>query len=189
MEISADIYAWLTSIEALDFNTNNFTINDEGNVKLDIETTNKIHNGSFLRDVFVKLNELLNNLYGNIFKLDEKLENLENINDNAIKLKNWGLIIEFIGSYYGIKVDNDYKTLLVATDQLTFTDLFKRLYDFHLTLEEKVKRKRELEEKGVPKEKSIVERVNEKFAKEFNEDLTYDNLKVNLNTKGGKIKI
>jgi hypothetical protein len=174
INLTADIYAWLVSIEVLDFNTTNLIINEDGDIKLDNQLSDRIKNGCFFKNLFIKFNSLLNILYGNIFRLDEKLENLEDFNDNQVKLKNWNIIAEFASSYYGIKIDSDYKTLLIAVDQITFKDLFQKMYDFYLNLEEKVKRKKELGE-AVPKDKTVIEKVNDRFNKDFNEGYLNNN--------------
>lgn len=165
MEISADIYAWLVSIDVLNLTNYNFVVNEQGNINLDKITSNSIYSGCFFKPIFNKTNQLLNNLFGNVFKLDEKIEGIENSIDNSIKLKNWTLILEFIGSYYGIKVDSDYKALLVANDIPCFNDLFDKLYNFYLSLEEKVKKKKT----EFPVDRSVVDKVNDYFNKDFNE--------------------
>lgn len=178
MEITADIYAWLTSIDILPFDTTNFRINENGNVELTQELSNQVKNGCFFKGLFNKINDMLNSLYGNIFKVDEKVQNLDDINDNAIKLINWNIIVEFIASYYGINLDSDYKTMIIAGDQLTFDDFFEKLYEFYISLEDKIKKKKSTSG-VVPKDKSVVEKVNERFKKDFNEDYERRNKKIN----------
>jgi hypothetical protein len=137
-EITAEIYAWLTSIDLFDI-TSNFNINEKGNVELDQRTSNKVANGIFFKELFIKLNEMLNQFYGNIYKNDPKLYDLIDDDNPHTRIKNWDILAETLKNYYGIILDSNFKTLLVALDNDTFMDLFNRLMKFYIELEEKVK--------------------------------------------------
>ena len=153
LEIPPDIYAWLVSIDILDDSTYdkskeeenkinyphypnlpasvaNFSFNENGTVQLSPQVIKTILTGFFFPNLFSKLNLMMNEIYGNIYKNDESL--LQVINDETpqVKLHNWELILESIKNYYGIIFDNDFKTLLVAGDNTTFNDLFQKLYSF-----------------------------------------------------------
>ena len=136
--ISAELYAWLASIELFKLNSN-FIINTDGNVVLEEGVSKVIKNGYFFLKLFEKMNEMMNGIYGNIYKTDERLFQVANDDDNHVKMKNWGIILEVVKNYYGIIVDNDFRTMLVASDQESFNDFFQKIYKIYLELEEKIK--------------------------------------------------
>lgn len=179
MYIAAEIYAWLTSIEIFKV-SDNYKIDDQGNVLLDKKAIFDIQNGFLISKIIYKINLLLNEIYGNIFKLDEKLQNMENKNDNVIKLKNWSIISEYLTTYYGIKIDNDTKTLLVANDEETYNELFNHIYSFYISLEEKLKSKNNnkyIKEDAKLNEKSAIDKINERLNKL--ENLTIEDINKN----------
>ena len=92
MELSPEIYAWLVSIDILDdsvydkqkdinnkinypqypnlpASVANFEFGENGNIKLSQTVTRQITIGTFFPKLFSKMNILMNELYGNIYKL------------------------------------------------------------------------------------------------------------------------
>src|SRR4051794_4865121 len=110
IEITADVYAWLTSIDMFenddleqDQTTTiaNFSINEKGNVLLEEKFQKKIKSGTFFIKLFEKMNQMLNNLYGNIYKIDDRVSNIIEDNSAQIKLKNFDIILDIVKNYYG----------------------------------------------------------------------------------------
>jgi hypothetical protein len=186
IELTADIYAWLISIDMFepdsdndyDFLTSstnnknsisNFTINEKGNVLIEKAFSNKIFTGTFFPKLFLKLNSLLNNVYGNIYKTDERLHNIieekNSINSPILRLRNFEVILEIAKNYYGIVLDKDSTTLLVAGDLTTFCNFFERLYEFYIDLESKIPVKVKTKERKVETKKSNIEKL-----KNFNKE-------------------
>lgn len=198
LELPADIYAWLISIDVLDDSTYdteaaksnkdlfpnypnlpasvaNFSFNENGTVSLNKKLTKSIFTGEFFVSVFSKMNLLMNSLYGNIYKNDETLNNVINDDNPKIKLKNWELILESIKNYYGIIFDSDFKTLLIAGDIKTFNELFQRLYTFYNELQARIDK--ENETKNLDKKPNIElpvfdnDKTRELPKVRFNEDI------------------
>ena len=166
LEIPPDIYAWLVSIDILDDSTYdkskaeenkinypqypnlpasvaNFSFNENGTIQLSSQVIKTILTGFFFPNLFSKLNLMMNEIYGNIYKNDESLLQIINDETPQVKLHNWELILESIKNYYGIIFDNDFKTLLVAGDNTTFNDLFQKLYSFFLELQNRIEKENE----------------------------------------------
>ena len=138
MEVTADLYAWLTSIELFDLTTN-FSINEKGNVIIEKVFADKIKNGTFFIPLFEKLNEMLNATYGNVYKIDEKIYQLGDSSILQIRLKNWGVIKDFVKNYYGIDLNDDEKTLIIAEDNETLISFFNKLFHIYSSLDERIK--------------------------------------------------
>ena len=112
LEITADIYAWLASInifqpdekDSRNSLVTNFQINENGNITLEEKFQKKIKTGTIFSKLFQNINSLLNQLYGNIYKDDERMSNIIEENTPQIKLKNfdtfkvlrWALVILLI---------------------------------------------------------------------------------------------
>ena len=117
MELSPEIYAWLVSIDILDdsiydkekdinnklnypqypnlpASVANFEFGENGNIKLNQTVTRQIMIGNFFPKLFSKINILMNELYGNIYKDDDTLAQIVDNEQAQIKLHNWDLIIQ-----------------------------------------------------------------------------------------------
>ena len=163
MELSPEIYAWLVSIDILDdsvydkqkdinnqqnypqypnlpASVANFEFGENGNIKLNQTVTRQITVGSFFPKLFSKINILMNELYGNIYKDDETLAQIVDNDQAQIKLHNWDLIIQSLKNYYGISFDEDFKTLLIAGDMNSFNILFEKLYSFYCELKSRIEK-------------------------------------------------
>ena len=170
LALSPDIYAWLVSIDVLDdslYDPNkeksntikfpqypnlpasvvNFSFNENGSVNLSKDVNQSILTGYFFLNIFSKFNILMNEIYGNIYKHDQTLNQVINNETPQIKLHNWEVILESIKNYYGIIFDENFKTLLVAGDNTTFNELFQKLYTFYLDLQSRIEK--ENQEKNV----------------------------------------
>ena len=112
----------------------NFEFGENGNIKLSQTVTRQITVGTFFPKLFSKINILMNELYGNIYKDDETLAQIVDNDQAQIKLHNWDLIIQSLKNYYGISFDEDFKTLLIAGDMNSFNILFEKLYSCVLIL-------------------------------------------------------
>ena len=163
MELSPEIYAWLVSIDILDdsvydkekdinnklnypqypnlpASVANFEFGENGNIKLSETVTKQIVVGNFFPKLFSKMNILMNELYGNIYKDDETLAQIVDNDQAQIKLHNWDLIIQSLKNYYGITFEDDFKTLLIAGDMKSFNDLFEKLYSFYCELKSRIEK-------------------------------------------------
>jgi hypothetical protein len=166
LALSPDIYAWLVSIDVLDdslYDPNkeklntikfpqypnlpasvvNFSFNENGSVNLSKDVNQSILTGYFFLNIFSKFNILMNEIYGNIYKHDQTLNQVINNETPQIKLHNWEVILESIKNYYGIIFDENFKTLLVAGDNTTFNELFQKLYTFYLDLQSRIEKENE----------------------------------------------
>ena len=166
LALSPDIYAWLVSIDVLDdslYDPNkeklntikfpqypnlpasvvNFSFNENGSVNLSKDVNQSILTGYFFLNIFSKFNILMNEIYGNIYKHDQTLNQVINNDTPQIKLHNWEVILESIKNYYGIIFDENFKTLLVAGDNTTFNELFQKLYTFYLDLQSRIEKENE----------------------------------------------
>ena len=163
MELSPEIYAWLVSIDILDdsvydkqkdinnkinypqypnlpASVANFEFGENGNIKLSQTVTRQITIGTFFPKLFSKMNILMNELYGNIYKDDETLAHVVDNDQAQIKLHNWELIIQSLKNYYGISFDDDFKTLLIAGDMNSFNILLEKLYTFYCELKSRIEK-------------------------------------------------
>ena len=161
MELSPEVYAWLVSIDILDdsvydkqkdinnklnypqypnlpASVANFEFGENGNIKLSQTVTRQITVGNFFPKLFSKINILMNELYGNIYKDDETLAQIVDNDQAQIKLHNWDLIIQSLKNYYGIAFEDDFKTLLIAGDMNSFNILFEKLYSFYCELKSRI---------------------------------------------------
>jgi hypothetical protein len=123
------------------------------------------------------MNQLLNELYGNIYKLDDKIKNIIDDIDAQVRLKNWSILLDLVKNYYGLKLDDDYKTLLLAEDNSTFIDFFIKLYELYIQLENKVNNNKnnKIESDLLnDNNKSIIDKVNERYSLNF-ENVKYKN--------------
>ena len=199
MEISPEIYAWLVSIDILDdsiydkekeinnksnfpqypnlpASVANFEFGEDGNIKLSQTVTKQILIGNFFPKLFNKINALMNQLYGNIYQNDENLSHIVDNDQPQIKLHNWELILDSIKNYYGISFEENFKTLLIAGDMISFNTLFEKLYLFFCELKSRIEKQ---EETKLLKENKQKEEIHD-FSKEklgelpkirFNEDI------------------
>ena len=165
MELSPEIYAWLVSIDILDdsiydkekdinnklnypqypnlpASVANFEFGENGNIKLNQTVTRKIMIGNFFPKLFSKINILMNELYGNIYKDDDTLAQIVDNEQAQIKLHNWDLIIQSLKNYYGISFDDNFKTLLIAGDMKSFKILFEKLYSFYTELKSRIEKEK-----------------------------------------------
>ena len=163
MELSPEVYAWLVSIDILDdsvydkqkdinnqinypqypnlpASVANFEFGENGNIKLSQTVTRQITVGTFFPKLFSKINILMNELYGNIYKDDETLAQIVDNSQAQIKLHNWDLIIQSLKNYYGITFEDDFKTLLIAGDMNSFNILFEKLYTFYCELKSRIEK-------------------------------------------------
>ena len=165
MELSPEIYAWLVSIDILDdsiydkekdinnklnypqypnlpASVANFEFGENGNIKLNQTVTRQIMIGNFFPKLFSKINILMNELYGNIYKDDDTLAQIVDNEQAQIKLHNWDLIIQSLKNYYGISFDDNFKTLLIAGDMKSFKILFEKLYSFYTELKSRIEKEK-----------------------------------------------
>ena len=199
MELSPEIYAWLVSIDILDDSvydkekdinnkTNypqypnlpasvaNFEFSENGNIKLSQTVTRQITVGTFFPKLFSKVNILMNELYGNIYKDDETLTQVVDNDQATIKLHNWDLIIQSLKNYYGISFEDDFKTLLIAGDMNSFNILFEKLYTFYCELKSRIEKEINTKLLKENKQKEAVpiyekEKLGELPKIRFNEDI------------------
>ena len=199
MELSPEIYAWLVSIDILDDSvydkekdinnkTNypqypnlpasvaNFEFSENGNIKLSQTVTRQITVGTFFPKLFSKVNILMNELYGNIYKDDETLAQVVDNDQATIKLHNWDLIIQSLKNYYGISFEDDFKTLLIAGDMNSFNILFEKLYTFYCELKSRIEKEINTKLLKENKQKEAVpiyekEKLGELPKIRFNEDI------------------
>ena len=199
MELSPEIYAWLVSIDILDDSvydkekdinnkTNypqypnlpasvaNFEFSENGNIKLSQTVTKQIIVGTFFPKLFSKVNILMNELYGNIYKDDETLTQVVDNDQATIKLHNWDLIIQSLKNYYGISFEDDFKTLLIAGDMNSFNILFEKLYTFYCELKSRIEKEINTKLLKENKQKEAVpiyekEKLGELPKIRFNEDI------------------
>ena len=199
MELSPEIYAWLVSIDILDdsvydkqkdinnkinypqypnlpASVANFEFSQNGNIKLSETVTRQITVGNFFPKLFSKMNILMNELYGNIYKDDESLAQIVDNDQAQIKLHNWELIIQSLKNYYGISFEDDFKTLLVAGDMNSFNILFEKLYTFYCELKSRIEKEINTKLLKENKQKEIVpiyqkEKLGELPKIRFNEDI------------------
>ena len=199
MELSPEIYAWLVSIDILDDSvydkekdinnkTNypqypnlpasvaNFEFSENGNIKLSQTVTRQITVGTFFPKLFSKVNILMNELYGNIYKDDETLTQVVDNDQATIKLHNWDLIIQSLKNYYGISFEDDFKTLLIAGDMNSFNILFEKLYTFYCELKSRIEKEINTKLLKENKQKEAVpiyekEKLGELPKIRFNEDV------------------
>ena len=199
MELSPEIYAWLVSIDILDDSvydkekdinnkTNypqypnlpasvaNFEFSENGNIKLSQTVTRQITVGTFFLKLFSKVNILMNELYGNIYKDDETLTQVVDNDQATIKLHNWDLIIQSLKNYYGISFEDDFKTLLIAGDMNSFNILFEKLYTFYCELKSRIEKEINTKLLKENKQKEAVpiyekEKLGELPKIRFNEDI------------------
>ena len=199
MELSAEIYAWLVSIDILDdsvydkqkdinnklnypqypnlpASVANFEFGENGNIKLSQTVTRQITIGSFFPKLFSKINVLMNELYGKIYKDDETLSQIVDNGQAHIKLHNWDLIIQSLKNYYGITFEDDFKTLLIAGDMDSFKILFEKLYTFYCELKSRIEKELNTKSLKENKQKEAVplyeqEKLGELPKIRFNEDV------------------
>ena len=199
MELSPEIYAWLVSVDILDDSvydkekdinnkTNypqypnlpasvaNFEFSENGNIKLSQTVTRQITVGTFFPKLFSKVNILMNELYGNIYKDDETLTQVVDNDQATIKLHNWDLIIQSLKNYYGISFEDDFKTLLIAGDMNSFNILFEKLYTFYCELKSRIEKEINTKLLKENKQKEAVpiyekEKLGELPKIRFNEDI------------------
>ena len=199
MELSPEIYAWLVSIDILDDSvydkekdinnkTNypqypnlpasvaNFEFSENGNIKLSQTVTRQITVGTFFPKLFSKVNILMNELYGNIYKDDETLTQVVDNDQATIKLHNWDLIIQSLKNYYGISFEDDFKTILIAGDMNSFNILFEKLYTFYCELKSRIEKEINTKLLKENKQKEAVpiyekEKLGELPKIRFNEDI------------------
>ena len=199
MELSPEIYAWLVSIDILDdsvydkqkdinnklnypqypnlpASVANFEFGENGNIKLSQTVTRQIIIGSFFPKLFSKINVLMNELYGNIYKDDETLSQIVDNGQAHIKLHNWDLIIQSLKNYYGITFEDDFKTLLIAGDMDSFKILFEKLYTFYCELKSRIEKELNTKSLKENKQKEAVplyeqEKLGELPKIRFNEDV------------------
>ena len=199
MELSPEIYAWLVSIDILDDSvydkekdinnkTNypqypnlpasvaNFEFSENGNIKLSQTVTRQITVGTFFPKLFSKVNILMNELYGNVYKDDETLTQVVDNDQATIKLHNWDLIIQSLKNYYGISFEDDFKTLLIAGDMNSFNILFEKLYTFYCELKSRIEKEINTKLLKENKQKEAVpiyekEKLGELPKIRFNEDI------------------
>ena len=199
MELSPEIYAWLVSIDILDdsvydkqkdinnklnypqypnlpASVANFEFGENGNIKLSQTVTRQINIGSFFPKLFSKINVLMNELYGNIYKDDETLSQIVDNGQAHIKLHNWDLIIQSLKNYYGITFEDDFKTLLIAGDMDSFKILFEKLYTFYCELKSRIEKELNTKSLKENKQKEAVplyeqEKLGELPKIRFNEDV------------------
>ena len=199
MELSPEIYAWLVSIDILDdsvydkqkeisnkinypnypnlpASVANFEFGENGNIKLSETVTRQITVGNFFPKLFSKMNILMNELYGNIYKDDETLAQIVDNDQAQIKLHNWDLIVQSLKNYYGISFEDDFKTLLIAGDMNSFNILFEKLYTFYCELKSRIEKEINTKLLKENKQKEIVpiyqkEKLGELPKIRFNEDI------------------
>lgn len=122
----------------------NFTFNEDGSICLPDKISYSIYTGDLFPKIFSKMNLLMNQIYGNIYKDDETLSNVINDNNPSVKLQNFNIILETMKNYYGLIFEDNFKTLLVAGDNASFLELFKRLFSFYEELKKKIEKDKEI---------------------------------------------
>ena len=143
MEVTAELYAWLSELKILKSNKT-FNLRKDKMIVLDKETSTKFLNGFFMDKILFELEGLYNNFYNLKLTYSVKLNELRILQENSfnndtdfdLRISIWG-IIQDITENFGIELTNksiekiangDYKTLSQVLNAIfsLSTELMKR---------------------------------------------------------------
>ncbi len=143
MEVTPELYAWLSELKILD-NNKSFNLRNNKKILIDEKISNKFLNGFYMNKILFELERSYNNFYNAKLSFSVKLNELRILQENFfnnetdfdLRISAWGIIQE-IAENFGIELtDNsiekiangDFNTInqvLSAVFSLT-TELMKR---------------------------------------------------------------
>lgn len=135
MEVTPEIYAWLSSINVID--PLKSLSEDLDNIFVVPENTLKLMFGGKYMDLILKnLQESYNQFYkvnmdyiGNITQLKQIQEDEEYIS-NSIKYANWQIIVEIL-NHFGLSYSEDDINLLVNNDKDELKKIITKIYELY----------------------------------------------------------
>lgn len=123
MKVSAQIYNWLTKAKVV---RNQIESDEENKYVLDEETSNLLENGLEFAKLIKRLNMIQNRLDREVTPMPE-INSLSEVKSPASKLYNWKILSTALDEF-GIKVDPDSRSLIIAGDREIVIEILKQIY-------------------------------------------------------------
>ena len=132
MEVTPEIFAWLTSLNIID-PFNSFSQDLVNDFQIPEKTVSLLLGGKYINILIKQLQEAYNKFYNiqedytsNLIKLKQIPENQEYVS-NSIKYSNWKTIFEIL-SHFGLSFSEDELSLLVNNDKDQLKKVISKIY-------------------------------------------------------------
>lgn len=150
MEVTPEIYAWLTELNILNAEKT-LIMKKEGKIYVDEDITNKFLNGFYIDKILYELENLYNKFYKIKLNYTKKLDDIKNLQENAKSNKNdrnirnaiWKIVSQ-VTENFGIELNDDHIRNLANGDLNALIYLINSIYTLSGELV-----KRSLEKKGI----------------------------------------
>jgi len=135
MEVTPEIYAWLTELNIINSEDKPIIIKKDGNIFIEEEIVNRFLNGFFIDKILYDLEDLYNKFYNIQLNYTQKLDDLKIFQENSKKKKNdinlrnaiWTIVSQVIGNF-GIELNEDHIKKLSKGDINTLFYVISSLY-------------------------------------------------------------
>ena len=143
MEVTAELYAWLSELNIINKNKS-FNLRKDKKILLDEETSTKFLNGFFMDKVLFELEGLYNNFYNIKLTYSVKLNELRILQENSfgnetdfdLRISIWG-IIQDITENFGIELTDISVKKIAAGDCKTLSHVLSGIFSLTKELTKK----------------------------------------------------
>jgi len=159
MEVTPELYAWLTSLNIInpfegleDYPVNNFQIPEK--------TVKVLLGGKYMDIIINHLQDSYNKFYNVKSDFTSRLQELKDVNEdqeyisNSVKYSNWNLIMDILKKF-GLNFSEDDINKLVEGDQKFLLEVINKIYDLNSQLLKDATSKKKNNKKGANADKNI----------------------------------